>query len=209
LWTMPIGRRPRVAVTVAVALGAIAVGVLHAFAASPDRFIVWDWSIAIKFGVPFSLGVAVAATGLLDRRRLILVGAAVAAVAAFAWAPLTFQGNRTVAAVVIAIGILALGHSRLLRRLVPTPFGDLSYGIYLYGFVVEELVLTQAVGLGDVGIAVTAFTITLCVAAASWRFVERPALKYKAKTSQSEPAGPQALAHHGGLRAGTPERSVL
>jgi peptidoglycan/LPS O-acetylase OafA/YrhL len=185
LWTMPIGRRPRVAVMVAVALGTIAVGVLHAFAASPDRFIAWDWSNAIKFGVPFALGAAVATAGLLRRRfRLVLVSIAIAAAATLQWGSLAFQANRTLAATVIALGVLALGHSRLPRRLLPTPFGDLSYGIVLYGFLIQELVLTQAVGLGDVGIAIAAFVLTICAAAASWRYVERPALARKTRLSR-------------------------
>ncbi len=179
LWTVSFGRRPRVLITIAVALGVIAVGVQHAFAVSPDRFIAWDWGTATKFGVPFALGAAIAVVGLLDRWRVVLIGVALAAAATLTWGSLTFQGNRTLAAVVIAIGVLALGHSRLLRRLLPTPFGDLSYGIYLYGFVIQQVVLTQAVGLGDVGIAVAAFLLTMCAAAASWRYVERPALAHK------------------------------
>ena len=193
LWAVPIGRRPRIAVTMAVAVGVIAVGVLHAFAPSPLRFIAWDWGIAIKFGVPFTLGVVLATTGLLERRRWILVGVAAVAAGALAWASLTFQGDRTVATVVLALGVLALGRARLLRRLVPTPFGDLSFGIFLYGFVIQELVLAEAVGLGDVGVAVASFVVTVCVAAMSWRFVERPALAYK-KVKPAPPARPRIIA---------------
>ena len=66
-------------VTIAVAVGVIAVGIQHAFAASPDRFTAWDWGTATKFGVPFALGAAVAAAGLLDRWRVVLVAVAIAA----------------------------------------------------------------------------------------------------------------------------------
>jgi peptidoglycan/LPS O-acetylase OafA/YrhL len=188
LWTLSFGRRPRVAVTVVIAVGVITIGVQHAFAVSPDRFTAWDWGTAIKFAVPFALGAVVAAVGLLDRWRLVLVAVAIAAAATVTWGSLTFQGNRTLAAVVIALGVLALGHSRPLRRLLPTPFGDLSYGIYLYGFVIQNLVLTEAVGLGDVGIALVAFVLTVCAAAASWRLVERPALARKTAAGPPQPA---------------------
>jgi peptidoglycan/LPS O-acetylase OafA/YrhL len=192
LWTLLLGRWPRVAVTVAIAIGVIVLGVEHAFATSPDRFTAWDWGTAAKFGVPFTLGVAVAAAGLLGRqRRLLLFAVAIAAATTLQWGSLTFQGNRTLAAVVIALGVLALGNSRLLRRLLPTPFGDLSYGIYLYGFVIQQVVLTQAVGLGDVGIAVASFVLTICAAIASWRYVERPALARKARAPQPAAAGSQ------------------
>jgi peptidoglycan/LPS O-acetylase OafA/YrhL len=187
LWTVPIGRRPRVAIMVAIAVGIIAAGVFHTFAASPDRFTTWDWSNAIKFGVPFALGATMAAVGLLDRGRAVLLGITIAAAAALTWGSLTFQGNRTLAAVALTIGVLVVGNSRLLRRLLPTPFGDLSYGIYLYGFIIQELVLTQAVGLGDVGIAVAAFLLTVCAAAASWRYVERPALARKTVVAPPPP----------------------
>ncbi len=192
LWAVLIGRRPRVATLVAIAIGAIAVGVLHPFVPSQDRFIAWDWSIAVKFAVPFALGAAVAAAGLLGRRRrVLLIAIAIAAAATVTWGSLTFQGNRTLAAVVIALGVLAVGHSRLLRRLLPTPFGDLSYGIYLYGFVIQQVILTQAIGLGDVGIAITAFVLTIGVAAASWRYVERPALARKT----ARPVAPDEQPH--------------
>jgi peptidoglycan/LPS O-acetylase OafA/YrhL len=189
LWTLLLGRRPRMAILVAVAAGVIVIGVQHAFAASPVRFTAWDWGTAIKFAVPFALGAAVAAAGLMGRRRrVLLIAIAIAAAATVTWGSLTFQGNRTLAAVAIAVGVLALGHSRLLRRLLPTPFGDLSYGIYLYGFVIQQVVLTQAIGLGDVGIAITAFVLTICVAAASWRYVERPALARKATVASPRTA---------------------
>ncbi len=197
LWTALIGRRPRVVAMVALALGAIAVGLQHAFVPSPARFTAWDWATATKFAVPFALGAAVAAAGLLGRRRsVVLVAGAIAAVAAIQWGALTFQGNRTMATVVIALGVLALGHSRLLRRVLPTPFGDLSYGIYLYGFVIQQVVLTQAIGLGDVGIAITAFVLTVCAAAASWRYVERPALARKAAGIGRSEAPPPEPARH-------------
>lgn len=62
---------------------------------------------------------------------------------------------------------------------LPSPQSDLSYGIYLYGYPVEQLaqsMLNTASPLLLLGVAVPA---TLVLAAASWRFIEKPALRLK------------------------------
>jgi peptidoglycan/LPS O-acetylase OafA/YrhL len=179
LWTASLARPARMALITTVFAVVLGIGLLHPLTASATRFTAWDWSNATKFGVPFALGAVMATWGLLERRRLVPAALAVVAGAALLWVPLTYQGNRTAATVIVALVVLAIGRSRTLRRLVPTPFGDLFYAIYLYGFVIQNLVLTQAVGLGDIGIAAVSFAITLSIAALSWRYVERPALRWK------------------------------
>jgi peptidoglycan/LPS O-acetylase OafA/YrhL len=57
---------------------------------------------------------------------------------------------------------------------------DLSYGVYLYGFPVQQmLVLLGAHQLGLPAFAVFGVLATLPLAAASWFVVERPALSFK------------------------------
>ena len=62
---------------------------------------------------------------------------------------------------------------------------DLSYGMYLYGFPVEQL-LAHAAQVGHIailqsaaGLFVSATSITLVLAALSWRYIEHPFLKMK------------------------------
>ena len=59
--------------------------------------------------------------------------------------------------------------------------GDYSYGIYLYGFVIQQLVMDL---IGErIGSALALFAIALPTSAAiavlSWHVVERPALRLK------------------------------
>jgi len=65
-------------------------------------------------------------------------------------------------------------------------FGDLSYGIYLYGFPVAQ---TLSWGFGDrlpfVGHIMLALVISLLCAFASWHLVEKRALKIKPKAGRS------------------------
>ena len=65
--------------------------------------------------------------------------------------------------------------------------GDFSYGIYLYAFPIQHL-LVEASGrrLHPVGLFVLAWGVTLGVAALSWRFVEAPFLRLKRSTSSRE-----------------------
>jgi peptidoglycan/LPS O-acetylase OafA/YrhL len=57
---------------------------------------------------------------------------------------------------------------------------DLSYGVYIYGFIVEQSVVHVLGGAAPpLAVFVISLPVTLLVAAASWRFVEAPALGLK------------------------------
>lgn len=58
---------------------------------------------------------------------------------------------------------------------------DISYGVYLYGWPVQQCVIFAAPGHGAAFNTVVASSITLGIAYASWRLVEQPMLKMKAK----------------------------
>jgi peptidoglycan/LPS O-acetylase OafA/YrhL len=68
------------------------------------------------------------------------------------------------------VGALWLGRfpQLLLRR-------DLSYGVYLYGFPVQQALLVCGVSLGWAGFALLSVAIVVPLAMLSWWFVERPA----------------------------------
>jgi peptidoglycan/LPS O-acetylase OafA/YrhL len=68
-------------------------------------------------------------------------------------------------------------------------YGDFSYGIYLFAFPVQQL-LVHTIGALHVGIfALMAFLVTFPLAAVSWYWVEKPALAWKTKTLR--PWGPR------------------
>jgi peptidoglycan/LPS O-acetylase OafA/YrhL len=56
---------------------------------------------------------------------------------------------------------------------------DLSYGMYLYAFPVQQTVIAMAAIAGFWGTMGLALAITAALALLSWRFIERPALRLK------------------------------
>lgn len=76
-----------------------------------------------------------------------------------------------------SVFVLALGSRPGLLPKLPEKMGDWSYGLYLYGFPVQQVL--AMFGLASAGIAVFAMastTIGLACAGLSWFLVEKPAL---------------------------------
>ncbi|MEL7488557.1 MAG: acyltransferase [Pseudomonadota bacterium] len=59
-------------------------------------------------------------------------------------------------------------------------YGDFSYGVYVWGFPVQQVALTAGATLWYANFFV-ALPVTLLIAAASWRWIEAPALRLKPK----------------------------
>ncbi|GHF86459.1 O-antigen acetylase [Kitasatospora xanthocidica] len=85
------------------------------------------------------------------------------------------------------IGLPAFAYLLLwLAIRLPRPFRrigarhDISYGLYIYGFPVEQLLLVLgAAKYGQIGYRVLAVGLSAALAALSWHLIERPALKVK------------------------------
>ncbi len=58
-------------------------------------------------------------------------------------------------------------------------YGDYSYGLYLYGFPVQQLVAYLQPELGPLRSLLLSFPLTLALAIPSWHFVEKPMLRFK------------------------------
>ena len=69
-------------------------------------------------------------------------------------------------------------------------FGDLSYGLYLYAFPVQQLVLARMPG--DPYPVLTCVAITVPVAFLSWHLVERPALRWTRRGGRASTRPEQA-----------------
>lgn len=70
-------------------------------------------------------------------------------------------------------------HARWLPRL-PERWGDWSYGTYLYGFPVQQVLV--AVGLHTLsfaGFVAVSTLLTLCLGALSWHLIEKGAMRWK------------------------------
>lgn len=81
--------------------------------------------------------------------------------------------------------VLALGYGALvlaLRLPVLPQRGDWSFGLYIYGWPVAQMVVHLMPGLSPVALALISLTATLPFAAASWWLIEQPAMVRKTPT---------------------------
>jgi peptidoglycan/LPS O-acetylase OafA/YrhL len=78
--------------------------------------------------------------------------------------------------VTFVYGVLWAGSTPALRRFVPR--NDYSFGIYIYGFMMQQSVASVAPHLNHVQATLVAAPFILLCAAASWHFVERPVLAW-------------------------------
>lgn len=113
------------------------------------------------------------------RDRIRLSGLAVLVFAALAWLA---EGTFLYKAILFSGSAYAV----LWLCLVPTrwsrePSADLSYGIYLYGWPVQQTLHALFPQASALALLCPAIILTLAVAALSWHFVESPALRLKAR----------------------------
>ena len=97
---------------------------------------------------------------------------------------------RLIAAVPLAYAIIVSGaliHDKRFRLRT-----DLSYGVYIYSFPIQQLLVIGGLGsLNPIAFMTISALATLPIAALSWIVVEKPAmtLKSRLKRSRSAPAG--------------------
>jgi len=127
------------------------------------------------------LGLMFAAGALIHRYRhaIPVRGVLVAVAAMLVLVSGALPEYSPLAALPLAYLVIALGalgtHPRLRVR------QDISYGVYIYGFPVQQLLATAGAGvLGVPSFAAISLVATLPLAAASWFLVEKPALRFKA-----------------------------
>jgi peptidoglycan/LPS O-acetylase OafA/YrhL len=57
--------------------------------------------------------------------------------------------------------------------------GDCSYGLYIYAFPIQQLIIHYYTGASILEVTVYSSIFTLILALISWHFVEKKALSYK------------------------------
>jgi hypothetical protein len=89
------------------------------------------------------------------------------------------QGTAHVLAFYLTVitALLYLGQAPWLGR-IARPRDDLSYGIYLYGWPCQQMVGNFFPEINPYLLSLVVLALAVLFAAASWRFVERPAMRF-------------------------------
>ena len=75
---------------------------------------------------------------------------------------------------------------------------DVSYGMYIYGFPVQQLIMTFLPGVGFWGLTGLALVLTAPLAAASWFVLESPIINRARASLAVEHASPVPTVPHKG-----------
>lgn len=145
----------------------------------------------VEFGACFLAGATLNAFWpVLSRHRLVAVVVACAVLAPAAW----FIGRPALAMLVAApVLVIAFGSASwpVLRRF--DRFGDLSYGIYLYAFPVQQTLIWALTGhLHWWPRLLVTLLVTLACAWLSWHLVEKQALRLKPRGRRGPGPAPAA-----------------
>ncbi|GBG36907.1 acyltransferase family protein [Mycobacterium montefiorense] len=152
-----------------------------------------SWTIpqlAVRSAIMFSAGALMYQWKDVIPARWSLVAASVVVVVA---ASVLLPDYRVVAALPLAYTVIVSGS--LIRNTRTTLRTDLSYGVYIYAFPTQQLLVVLGLGgLHPAVFFVVALCTTLPLAAMSWFSIEKPsmALKSRLKQKWSARARPQA-----------------
>jgi peptidoglycan/LPS O-acetylase OafA/YrhL len=106
---------------------------------------------------------------------LVAVGTAIFAASLF----LPLRDYRLLGAIPLAYVLIVSG--ALLRHKRLQLHTDLSYGIYIYAFPLQQLLLIAGLSVGPLLFTGVSIVVTLPVAAMSWFLVEKPSLRLKSR----------------------------
>jgi peptidoglycan/LPS O-acetylase OafA/YrhL len=144
---------------------------------------LWHVSFFVSAGLIFELGLyfvagAFLATVPIDRSKylnLIVIGSVltIAVSLVLHWYPYGF------AFVFLPLAVIGFGVQATKYLCdVGTKFGDMSYGIYIYGFPVQQT-LVYFFGLNYLELMLVSIPVTILLGYLSWHLVEKHALKLK------------------------------
>lgn len=191
LWTLPAELR-----MYEIVLG---LGLLHVLRGRAWRLdvalavlafvVLWVPSIELLSNVPefveFAAFFAVGAACYIHRRHVPVHGAIGLALVGVAWALKGGPGYPLAFSAVLAYGSLWFAYGPRLPSL--ERFGDCSYGLYLYGYPLQQVVAMLFPSWGPWRALTLSFPLALLCAIASWHAVEKPALRIKRFIAERRP----------------------
>jgi len=138
--------------------------------------------VLARFAVMFLAGALLYQFRDVIPARWSMVGVCVALVLASSLLP----DYRLLGAIPLAYAVIVSGaliHNKRLRLRT-----DLSYGVYIYAFPIQQLLVICGLGvLNPILFVLIATIATLPLAALSWFLVEKPAMRLKSRLKQKEP----------------------
>ena len=190
LWTLPIEIKMYVVVAIAGLLGlltrkwlltAVTIGLIALFIVWPSTFpISPDFSATRALALMFALG----SLCFVWRAHIpVSLPLGIACVALL----VVSQYSRTqpaLSAVLISYSVLTAAYHPLTQNLLPRLGADLSYGIYVYSFPIQQTLIERASDLfidKPWALFPAALVIIAPIAALSWFLLEKPALKLKVR----------------------------
>jgi peptidoglycan/LPS O-acetylase OafA/YrhL len=87
--------------------------------------------------------------------------------------------------ILFSYSVLVLALHPKLRLPAIDKYGDVSYGLYIYAFPVQQLLALFVNNIMPINMFIFSSLITLLLAFSSWRLIEKPALSLKGKLSSS------------------------
>ena len=179
---LPVAMRYKVALALAALAGAL---FLRPPVPPTDPFqIVWGLDyFQAKLGLLFALGAVFALWSARIQPALWLAAGALVAAVFVSHTParqVLFQLGLGVAVLWLAL------HGRFLPK-IPARMGDWSYGAYLYGYPVQQVLAHFKLHEASfAGYVLACSIVTFALAGLSWHLVEKPALRWKERTAKAQ-----------------------
>ncbi|WP_233589847.1 acyltransferase [Acidovorax sp. FJL06] len=147
------------------------------------RYSAWphpEWSFALQYAMIFAVGSALSRwESIWLEHPWVTAGLLLAACSLlYKFGPSPFNGQSPL----IALAGLGVVWGACCTPVINRAgrFGDFSYGLYIYGFAVQQIIIWGAANQLSFGVAFVLSIIgALFCAALSWHFVEKPALRWK------------------------------
>lgn len=130
----------------------------------------------LELFLPFCIGAWFAVRGAPAPRPGLV---ALAVVAAIVLAPTPLRAPAAAAAIALATLAIAFWRNAALRAASRLP--DYSYGIYIYAYPIQQVVLGLVPGAHPLVQALASAVLVIGPAALSWHLIEKPALNLKAR----------------------------
>jgi len=131
----------------------------------------------VRFGIAYGLGAAVYAY----RDRLTFYWVAIPFLAGLVWITQASAFTEVAMNMMIATIVIWAAYVKVPKLAWMQRETDLSYGIYIYHWVIMQLIISLTPGLPVATLFVLALPITVCLAWLSWTYIEAPMLRYKSR----------------------------